>query len=291
MTFIHLPVLVREVVELLSPKEGGTYLDATVGLGGHAEVLLGLIGSNGRVIGIDRDDEAIRRTLTRLSDDRLHIAKGSFSGMKALLGAAGISEVDGVLMDLGVSMMQLKDQERGFSFHAPDRLDMRMDRTQDLSAWEVVNLWPEKDLVRIFREYADEYRAPRVVRRITETRKKRPVETCQELASLVEGAIGRSGRSHPATRVFQALRIAVNRETEELGTALSEAMGLLTPGGRLCVISYHSLEDRIVKNFIREGARAKTLVQLTKKPVVPGREEIRTNPSARSAKLRGAEKP
>jgi len=290
MNITHLPVLVREVVELLSPKEGGTYVDATAGLGGHTEVLLDKVGQDGRVVGIDRDDEALRLTAARLHDNRLLLRKGSFSGMAALLQAEGIQEVDGILLDLGVSMMQLKDLKRGFSFTAAEPLDMRMDRQQAISAWDVVNAYPEKDLVRILREYGEEYRANRIVRRIVEQRQKKTIDTCDELAAVVERAVGRTGRTHPATRTFQAVRIEVNREMEELRTGLQEALGILKKGGRLCVISYHSLEDRIVKNFVRDNAKQATLVPLVKKPIIPGSEELKANPSSRSAKLRGAEK-
>ncbi|MBA4372396.1 MAG: 16S rRNA (cytosine(1402)-N(4))-methyltransferase [Thermodesulfovibrio sp.] len=290
MTIIHLPVLLREVVELLSPKEGGVYVDATVGLGGHAELLLEKAGQTGMVVGIDRDDEALKRTAARLQSDRLILRKGSFSGMAELLHAEGIQEVDGILLDLGVSMMQLRDLQRGFSFTASEKLDMRMDQEQDISAWDVVNTYPDKELVRILREYGEEYRAARIVRWIVEARSRKTIDTCDELAALVERSIGRSGRTHPATRTFQALRIEVNQEMAELNTALQEALGLLRSGGRFCVIAYHSLEDRIVKNFIRDNARNMVLTPLVKKPVTPGLEEVRANPSSRSAKLRGAEK-
>lgn len=290
MTTTHLPVLVREVVELLSPREGETFVDATVGLGGHSEVLLEKVGQNGRVIGIDRDDEALKRTAERLHDSRLVLRKGSFSQIAGLLSAEGITEVDGVLLDLGVSMMQLRDLPRGFSFTSSERLDMRMDRDQDVSAWDVVNTYPEKELIRILREYGEEYRAARIVRWIAEARSNKTIDTCDELASLVERSIGRSGRTHPATRTFQALRIEVNQEMEELRTVLDKSLGVLRKGGRLCVISYHSLEDRIVKHFIRDNAKEMVLTPLVKKPVTPGIEEVRVNPSSRSAKLRGAEK-
>lgn len=290
MSIIHLPVLLREVVELLSPKEGGIYVDATVGLGGHSEVLLEKVGQDGRVIGIDRDDEALRRTAERLQTDRLVLRKGSFSDMAAVLRAEGIQEVDGILLDLGVSMMQLRDLQRGFSFTASGRLDMRMDTEQDISAWDVVNTYTEKELVRILREYGEEYRAARIVRWIAEARSRKTIDTCEELAGLVERSIGRSGRTHPATRTFQALRIEVNREMAELTIGLQETLGLLKTGGRFCVIAYHSLEDRIVKNFIRDNAKNMVLTPLVKKPLTPGMDEVRANPSSRSAKLRGAEK-
>ncbi|MHB8881919.1 MAG: 16S rRNA (cytosine(1402)-N(4))-methyltransferase RsmH [Thermodesulfovibrionales bacterium] len=290
MTTDHLPVLIREAVELLSPVEGGTYIDATVGLGGHSEVLLGMIGQNGRVLGIDRDEEALRRTALRLPDDRLILKRGSFSDMEALLAEAGIAGADGLLLDLGVSMMQLKDLERGFSFNSGERLDMRMDQRQPVSAWDVVNTYPDKELIRVLKEYGEEYRAPRIVRALGMARQKKTIDTCSELADIIERSVGRTGRTHPATRTFQALRIEVNREMEELRKGLTASLRILKQGGRFCVISYHSLEDRIVKHFIKENAQQMLVRPLTKKPLVPDATEMRQNPSSRSAKLRGAEK-
>lgn len=287
----HLPVLLREVLELLSPKEGGIYIDATVGLGGHSEEMLRRIGQNGRIIGIDRDEEALRRTAERLPDDRLTLVKGAFSDMAQLLKPLEITAVDGILIDLGVSMMQLKEPARGFSFLSAERLDMRMDQSEPFSAWDVVNGYDEKDLIRVLREYGEEYRAPRIARGILRARQKGAIETCEELADIVARSVGRTGRTHPATRTFQAIRIEVNHEMQQLMQGLQGALTLLHREGRLCVIAYHSLEDRMVKHFIRDNARNGLLRPLTKKPVVPGADELRENPSARSARLRGAERP
>jgi len=286
----HLPVMIREVIEVLSPVEGGTYIDATVGLGGHAAMILEKIGQSGRVVGIDRDDEALARTAERLRDSRVILKKGSFSDLESILHSGGINDADGVLLDLGVSMMQLKDTGRGFSFLSKERLDMRMDSSQELSAWDVVNGYPERELLRILREYGEEYRAVRIVRSIIYERNKKSIDTCAELAEIISRAIGRQGKINPATKTFQALRIEVNRELDELKEGLDASLRVLRKGGRLCVISYHSLEDRVVKHFIKENAKADRLKQLMKKPLVPGIEEIRANPSSRSAKLRGAEK-
>jgi len=286
----HLPVLLREVVDMLSPSGGGTYIDATIGLGGHSEEILKMIGQDGRVIGIDRDEEALKRTAGRLQDKRLVLKKGRFSQVEALLGSIGVKEADGILFDLGVSMMQFRDLQRGFSFNSDERLDMRMDSTQGLSAHEVVNGYPEKDLIRILKEYGEEYKAPRIVRAIMFARGGKSIDTCSELADIVSSAIGRRGRIHPATKTFQALRIEVNREIDELKEGLDASLRILKSGGRLCVISYHSLEDRVVKNFIRDNARQGQLRPLVKKPVVPAMRETRENPSSRSAKLRGAER-
>jgi 16S rRNA (cytosine1402-N4)-methyltransferase len=290
MTIRHLPVLMREVTDLLSIVEGGTYVDATTGLGGHSEAMLQKVGNHGRVIGVDRDAEALRMTAERLHDTRLILKKGRFSELEALLASEDITHVDGLLFDLGVSMMQLKDLRRGFSFHSPDRLDMRMDGSTGLSAWDVVNRYSEKDLIRILREYGEEHAAPRIARAIVRERAKKSVDTCAELEDIVFRAAGRRGRVHPATKTFQALRIEVNREIGELEEGLASSLKILKSGGRLCVISYHSLEDRMVKNFIRDNAKKGALRPLLKKPITPAFEEIRENPSSRSAKLRGAER-
>ena len=290
MNVDHLPVMSREVIEVLAPFEGGTYIDATVGLGGHSAMLLQKIGQDGKVIGIDRDDEALARTAAKLGDTRLILRKGNFSDMESILHTQGLDEADGVLLDLGVSMMQLKDLGRGFSFNSKERLDMRMDSSQELSAWDVVNEYSERELVRILKEYGEEYRAVKIVRSLLHERNKKSIDTCLELAEIISRSTGRHGKVHPATKTFQALRIEVNSELDELKKGLSAALRVLRKGGRFCVISYHSLEDRLVKHFIRENAKAEVLKQLMKKPLIPGLEEIRANPSSRSAKMRGAEK-
>jgi len=290
MNIEHLPVMGREMIEIISPVEGGIYVDATVGLGGHSEMLLSKIGQGGKVVGIDRDDNALARTAERLHDSRLVLEKGSFSDMESILHSQGIDDVDGVLLDLGVSMMQLKDPVRGFSFNSNERLDMRMDSFQELSAWDVVNEYSERELVRILKEYGEEYRAVKIVRSIIHDRNNNSIDTCAELAEIINRAIGRTGKVHPATKTFQALRIEVNKELDELKKGLEASLRILRIGGRLCVISYHSLEDRVVKHFIKERAQADIVKQLLKKPLVPAMDEIRANPSSRSAKLRGAEK-
>jgi len=290
MDIEHLPVMGREMIEIISPVEGGIYVDATVGLGGHSEMILGKIGQTGKVVGIDRDDNALARTSERLHDSRLILEKGSFSDMESILHSQGIEVADGVLLDLGVSMMQLKDPGRGFSFNSKEKLDMRMDSSQELSAWDVVNGYSERELVRILKEYGEEYRAVKIVRSIIRDRNNNSIDTCAELAEIISRAIGRTGKVHPATKTFQALRIEVNKELNELKEGLEASLGILRRGGRLCVISYHSLEDRVVKHFIKERAKADIVKQLLKKPLVPAIDEIRANPSSRSAKLRGAEK-
>lgn len=277
-------------MELLDPKPGGIYVDATIGLGGHSEELLKLIGPQGRLIGIDRDDEALRLAEKRLSDRRVTLKRGDFSDMESMLKQEGISEVEGILFDLGVSMVQLKEPERGFSFLSDERLDMRMDRRQGLSAWVVVNRYPEKEIERILREFGEERLSKKISKAIVRWRSKKTIDTCSELSGIVESVYGRKGRLHPATKTFQALRIEVNRELDSLRAGLDASLKLLKKGGRLCVISYHSLEDRIVKKFMANCSKKGFLRMITKKPIIPDPRELRSNPSSRSAKLRAAER-
>jgi len=286
----HLPVLREEVIEALNLKQNGIYVDATVGLGGHAEHIKEKMGTGGRLFGIDRDDEALGFAEKRLADKRVVLRRGSFSDMTSLLNADGISEADGILFDLGLSMLQIKNPERGFSFLSDERLDMRMDRRQKLSAWEVVNKYPEKDLVRILKEYGEERLSSKIARAIIRQRGKKSIDTCSELSKIIEDVYGGRGRLHPATKTFQALRIEVNRELDQVRAGLSAASRLLKKGGRLCVISYHSLEDRIAKHFMADGSKEGSLKIITKKPITASSEEMRINPSSRSAKLRVAER-
>lgn len=289
MKVIHLPVMLREVIVLLKPESGGIYVDATVGLGGHSEEILKHIGS-GMLIGIDRDDEALNMVSSRLADSRVVLKKGRFSEVGRLVTETGVTEVDGILFDIGTSMFHLKTAERGFSFLSEEPLDMRMDRSQDLTAAYIVNRYPEKDIDIILWEYGEERLSRKIARAIVDYRAKKKIGTCAELSDIVCSVYKGRGKLHPATKTFQALRIAVNDEMNELKKGLDASLGILKSGGRLCVISYHSLEDRIVKNFIRDNQKLGVFNILTKKPLVPAYEEVRLNPSARSAKLRGAEK-
>lgn len=286
---IHLPVMLREMIMLLKPKSGGIYADATIGLGGHAKEILKHIG-NGMLIGIDRDEEALKMAMSRLRDSRVVLRKGRFSDIESLLYEIGVSGIDGVVFDLGTSMLHLKTSERGFSFFSGGQPDMRMDRGQGLTAGDIVNEYPEKDIEKILREYGDERLSQKIAKAIVMYRSKKRISTCAELSDIVCGIYKRRGRLHPATKTFQALRIAVNDELHELRNGLDASLRILKRGGRLCVISYHSLEDRIVKNFMRDGQKHRDVNVITKKPITPSYEEIRLNPSARSAKLRGAEK-
>jgi 16S rRNA (cytosine1402-N4)-methyltransferase len=277
----HAPVMVREVVDLLGGR--GVVIDMTVGAGGHAAALLG--SGVGRVIGVDRDRRALDRASERLAShgERFKPFHASFSEAPERIG----ERVDGVLYDLGVSSMQLEEADRGFSFRVPGPLDMRMDQEQEESAKELVNRASEEDLLRLLRGFGEERHAGRIARAIVRARSRKPIETTDELARVVVGAVGkRPGHPHPARRTFQALRIAVNRELEELAASLPRAAGVLAPGGRIVTIAYHSLEDRIVKRFFQQE---ETLSVLTKKVVRPSKAETQRNPRARSARLRAAE--
>ena len=286
----HLPVMVREVLSILNPKPEGIYVDATFGLGGHAIEILNCLDHEGRLFGIDRDEEALEIARERIADERVVIVKGRFSEMKNLLKGAGITEVDGILFDFGISMVQLRDDARGFSFTSGEPLDMRMDRSQQLKAEDVVNEYPEEELERILREYGEEWFSMKIAREIVVHRKKKRISSCAELAEIVSRVYRRRGRIHPATKTFQALRIEVNDELNEIRCGLDISIGLLRSKGRICTLSYHSLEDRVVKRYMREEERKGLVRIVTKKPLCPSIEEVQMNPSSRSAKLRGAER-
>jgi len=309
--FAHVSVLLREVIEYLNPKPGKRYLDGTLGGGGHSEQIL--IGSepDGLVLGLDRDEEALSAARQRLQrfGDRLSARQASFADAGEILVAIGWQAVDGVILDLGISSHQIDSPERGFSFRADGRLDMRMDRRQDLDAQRILNSCSEAELERIFRDYGEEPQARQIARALVAERKNKAIETTAELARIIARAkLSRGGRGrdhHPATQVFQALRIAVNQELVELERFLDKGYELLRPQGRMAIISFHSLEDRLVKQAFRKWSRTclcppRALIcrcgwspkvkLLTKKPVVPSAHEIETNPRARSAKLRVAER-
>lgn len=290
MAVIHLPVMPGEVIDLLAPRPGGIYLDVTVGLGGHSQEILRHVGAEGRLIGIDRDEEALAQARARIDDGRFITQQSRFSALGDVVRSMGLEgRIDGVLMDLGVSMFQLKGEGRGFSFQTDGPLDMRMDRISQRTAADIVNTYTEAELERVIRDYGEDYRARRIAKSIVMRRAKAPITTCQELAAIVLSALGRSGRTHPATRTFQALRIELNEELREIELALEGAVDIMAPNGRLVVIAYHSLEDRIVKHFIKARGQLGTLGVLTKKPLAPQASEVGSNPSARSAKLRAAE--
>jgi 16S rRNA (cytosine1402-N4)-methyltransferase len=289
----HVPVLLREVMQLLGPRPGEKALDATVGGGGHARAVAERIGREGILVGIDRDEEAIGRAAAALegAPPRVRLRRANFVELERELDACGVDSVDLALFDLGMSGFQVGEAERGFSFMLDGPLDMRMDRSQPLTAAKLINLAGEDELAGIFRRFGEERQAGRIARAVVRERAKSPVTTTTHLAALVEQARrGRRGKIHPATRVFQALRIAVNREIESLDSALPAAFGHLAPGGRMAVVSFHSLEDRVVKGFFRERRRAGEADVLTKRPVRPSAEEREANPRARSARLRALRK-
>lgn len=305
----HISVLLEECIENLNIKPDGIYVDGTLGLGGHSEQILKRL-TTGRLIGIDRDESAIRRTGERLKaySDKMTLVHGNFCDVAQILDELGINAVDGMLFDLGVSSPQLDESERGFSYMNDAPLDMRMDNTSSLTAWNVVNDWDEAELVRILRDFGEERYARRIASRIAERRTAKPIETTLELVDIIRSAMPAAAlreKQHPAKRSFQAIRIAVNDELGAVDQMMKTAPDKLKPHGRLCVISFHSLEDRIVKTGIaaRENGCTcpreapicvcgfkQTLKSVHRKPIVPGEDELNENPRARSAKLRVAEK-
>jgi len=307
--FSHTPVMLDEAVRYLTPRSGGRYIDATFGGGGHSRAILEHCGPDGQLLALDADPDAIDRA-TRLAESfpgRLHTAQGNFRDLAQLATEHHFEKVDGILMDLGLSSYQLDQPERGFSFRYAAPLDMRFDRNHGMSAAEIVNSWDEADLANVIFEYGEETRSRAIARAIVAERIREPITTTDRLASIVERACGgRRGRAiHPATRTFQSLRIAVNDELQALREGLAGSVDLLASGGRLVVISFHSLEDRIVKNFLRDEAtdcicppgtpvcvcdhRARLRILTRKVVQADGAEEAR-NPRSRSAKLRAAER-
>lgn len=313
----HIPVLQDEVIDFLNPKSEGIYVDATIGLGGHSQKILERSSPSGRLFGIDFDVHALQIAEERLKlfEERFSLVQGNFTQIQSFLLEFGISEVDGVLLDLGVSSLQLDSIDRGFSFQRVSPLDMRMDVDMSTCAADIINDSPAEKLTEIFKEFGEERFAKRIADKIVSAREKAPIRTTIQLAGIVEGVYSyyrpkskfvQSNQSmqrniHPATRVFQALRIAVNKELENLTNGLESAVGVLKVGGVLCVISFHSLEDRIVKRFFQKCAKScicppktpiciceheKRLEIVTNRPIVSSENEIDTNPRARSAKLR-----
>lgn len=292
-------MLVREVLAGLQPKPEGMYLDCTVGGGGHAAAILQAAGPPSRLLGIDRDPEVITVATDRLRvfGDRVRLIRGDYRELPSLVSVLHPEGFDGIVFDLGVSSLQLDDPSRGFSFQVEGPLDMRIDRASgEPTAHELLFELPEERLAWIIREYGEERWARQIARHIVKARKQRSLETTRDLAEIVARAIPRRfwpRRIHPATRTFQALRIAVNHELEGLEAALATATGLLKPRGRICVIAFHSLEDRVVKQLFRRLAAPGAVPGvsiLTRRPVTPSPEEMTRNPRARSAKLRVAER-
>ena len=308
----HLPVLANEVIEMLAPAPGSLQIDTTLGGGGHTERILEAANPDGRLLGLDADPAAIARVEARLRPrfgDRLVLRQANFRELATVAPAAGFGAVDGCLFDLGLSSFQLADRERGFGFRAGGPLDMRFDPGRGVPAAELLATLDTDELTVLFRRYGEEPKAPRIARAIVDARRVAPITTAEELAALVERVLPpnprQPRRTHPATRVFQALRIAVNEELDALEAGLHAALDLLRPGGRLVVLSYHSLEDRIVKRFIatqRRGCvcppevpvcvcgRNPRLRLITRPSLTPTAAEVAANPRARSARLRAAER-
>ena len=310
MKFEHIPVLLAEVIQHLKLENGNIAIDCTLGGAGHAKAILEAIVPDGFLIGIDKDEAAINRAKDELSSfsQQIKLIKGDFSDLDDILSEVGFLKVDRILFDLGASSYQFDFPERGFSYRYDAPLDMRMDLNQKLTAYDVLNEYPEGKLTGLIKKYGEEKWASRIARFIAEARKRKSIKTTFDLVELIKSAIPASARrkgGHPAKRTFQALRIEVNKELASLEKGLESAIKHLKPGGRLMVISYHSLEDRIVKNIFKEHSRGcvcppellvcvcgkhPTLKILTRKPVTPTEVEVVENPRARSAKLRVAEK-
>lgn len=310
MEFQHKSVLLQECIDALNIRPDGIYLDGTLGGAGHSSQIARRLTEGGRLIGVDRDRTALAAAKERLAPyaDRVTLVHSNFAEIDAILDSLGIPAVDGMLFDLGVSSPQLDDASRGFSYMADAPLDMRMDKDDALTAGEVVNTWPQGELRRILYDYGEERYAPQIAAAICRAREKAPVETTLELVDIIRSAMSAQAlreKQHPAKRSFQAIRIAVNDELGAVSRMMQAAVGRLNPGGRLAVITFHSLEDRIVKSEMQQAARGctcppefpvcvcgkKPLVKLvTRKPIVSGPAELEENPRARSAKLRVAEK-
>ncbi|KLV28198.1 16S rRNA (cytosine(1402)-N(4))-methyltransferase RsmH [Niallia circulans] len=308
--FNHTTVLLNEAVDALDIKPDGIYVDCTLGGAGHSELILSKLSGSGRLIAFDQDEVAIKNAQVKLAPykDRLTIVKSNFRYLKEEIHNLGITHVDGILYDLGVSSPQLDTPERGFSYHHDAPLDMRMDNEADVTAYDVVNSWSYESLVKIFFRYGEEKFSKQIARKIEAARENRPIETTGELVELIKEAIPAPARrkgGHPAKRVFQAIRIAVNDELGVFEASLEQAITLLNPGGRISVITFHSLEDRICKSTFKKMSDLPPLPPglpvipdefkpelklITRKPIIPSEEELEFNNRARSAKLRVAEK-
>ncbi len=309
MDYPHYSVLLQESIDALNIRPDGIYVDGTLGMGGHSEQIAQRL-TTGRLIAVDRDRNALERAGRRLAPyaGRITFVHGNFRDLPQLLRDHGVERADGMLFDLGVSSPQLDEAERGFSYMTDAPLDMRMDTSESLTAWFIVNKWPEEKIKKILFEYGEERFAPRIAAAIVQRRAAAPIDTTGELVDVIRGAMPAAAlreKQHPAKRSFQAIRIAVNDELASISELMDNAAELLAPGGRLAVISFHSLEDRIVKNAIAARERGctcprdfpvctcgfrQTLKSITRKPILPSERELLENPRSRSAKLRVAER-
>ncbi len=310
MAFEHTSVMLKETIEGLHIQPEGVYVDGTLGGGGHAKEIAGKLGISGRLIGIDQDEAAVEAAGERLKSfgEKVTIIRSNYCNTKEILTSLGIKEIDGMLLDLGVSSYQLDTKERGFSYRFDVPLDMRMDRRQNVTAKDIVNGYEEKELFRIIRDYGEDKFAKNIARHIVMARQKKEIETTGELNEIIRASIPAKMRAvggHPSKRTFQAIRIECNRELEVLKESLDELIDLLKPGGRLCVITFHSLEDRIVKAAFRQAAdpcicppgfpvcvcnKVSKGKVITGKPILPDEEELKNNTRSKSAKLRIFEK-
>lgn len=309
MEFSHVSVLLKECIDGLNIREGGIYLDGTLGGAGHSGEILKHLNSTGVLIGVDQDNNAINASKEKLKEyENVVYVHNNFSQIKNILKELNIEGIDGILLDLGVSSHQLDVPERGFSYMNNAPLDMRMDMTTDFSAMDIINGYSKEELLRVIRDYGEEKWASRIAEFIVRERNSKPIETTFELVDIIKAAVPAAARRegpHPAKRTFQAIRIEVNKEIEILKNAVNDCISVLKPGGRLCIITFHSLEDRIVKNVYKERENPCTcppgfpicvcnkkpdIKIITRKPVVPREEEIESNPRSRSAKLRISEK-
>lgn len=310
MVFKHTSVLLTETIEGLKIKPDGIYVDGTLGGGGHSYEIARRLSPEGKLIGIDQDDAAIKAAGERLREygDKVTIVRSNYRNTKGVLAGLGVDRIDGMILDLGVSSYQLDNQERGFSYRYDTPLDMRMDMRQNLSAKEIVNTYSEMDLFRVIRDYGEDKFAKNIAKHIVRARENKVIETTGELNEIIKAAIPakmRADGGHPSKRTFQAIRIECNRELEVLKESLEELIDLLSPGGRLCIITFHSLEDRIVKTAFKQAANPCTCPPqfpvcvcgrmskgkvITGKPILPGEEELAENARSKSAKLRIFEK-
>lgn len=294
---MHIPVLLEEVIEYLNPQPNENFIDCTFGNGGHSQEIFKRIKPGGKILGIEWDIKTVERIEADNKKlefgENLLLVNDTYSNLKNIVEKNNFHPVNGILFDLGMSSWDIEGSGRGFSFLKNEPLDMRFNENNPLTAFEIINKWPEEKLADVFYQYGEERRARAVARHIVSARKEKPIETTMDLAAIVKKAMPvrqKFSRIHPATRVFQALRIAVNDELNNLEIGLKAGLEILAPGGRITVISFHSLEDRIVKNFFRDKFKEGKLKILTKKPVIAGEDEVARNPRSRSAKLRVAAK-
>lgn len=306
MEFKHKSVLLKETIEYLNIRPDGVYVDGTLGGGGHAYEVCKRLSKKGRFVGIDQDEDAIKAATRRLSEfeDKIQIIRGNYCDMQEVLAEEGLAGVDGIVLDLGVSSYQLDDPTRGFTYRVDAPLDMRMDKRRDFTAKDLLNTYSEQELYRIIREYGEDKFAKNIAKHIVQAREKKEIETTGELTEIIKAAIPakvRMSGGHPAKRTFQAIRIELNRELQVLEESLEDMIYLLNPGGRICIITFHSLEDRIVKNIYKKSENPCTCPSdfpvcvcgkqplgrvVTKRPVVPTEEELAYNSRSKSAKLR-----